>query len=107
MSSKTTRRGPLKAVDDKFSDEFSAVMNQLRSQVKGSTRKFAEKYRPKRKEKTVEEIFSEKETPTDESGRRIMIQVRNLSKIYGRQPEEALRLLEQGKDKDEVQELTS
>ncbi len=107
MSSKTTRRGPLKTVDDKFSDKFSAVMNQLGGQVKGSTRKFAEKYRPKRKERTVEEIFSEKETPTDESGRRIIIQVRNLSKIYGRQPEEALRLLEQGMDKDEVQDLTS
>lgn len=107
MSSETRTKRPLKAIDDKFNDRFSTVMNQLGSRVKGSTRKFAEKYRPKRKERTVDEIFSEKETPTDESGRRIMIQVQNLSKIYGRHPREALKLLDQGMDKIEVQELTS
>lgn len=36
-----------------------------------------------------------------------MIQVRNLSKIFGRHPEEALALLEEGKTKEEVQNMTS
>lgn len=107
MSSETTTKRPLKAIDDKFYDKFSTIMNQLGSKVKGSARKFAEKYRPEGNEKTVDEIFGERRTPTDESGRRIMIQVQNLSKIYGRHPEEALKLLDQGKDKAEVQELTS
>jgi glycine betaine/proline transport system ATP-binding protein len=108
MSSKITTKRPIKALDDKFNEALSTNMHKIGVRVKGSVKNLTKKYRPVRKEgRTAEDIFAGAETPVDSEGNRIMIQVQNLSKIYGRRPEEALKLLERGYDKEEVQNRTS
>lgn len=108
MSSKITTKRPIKTLDNKFNETLSTNMNKIGIRVKGSVKNFTKKYRPVRKEgRTAEDIFAGVETPVDSEGNRIMIQVRNLSKIYGRRPREALELLEKGYDKEEVQNRTS
>lgn len=108
MSSKITTKRPIKALDDKFNELLSKNMNKVGTSVKGSVKNFTKKYRPARKEgRTADDIFEGVETPIGISGERVMIRVENLSKIYGRRPEEAMMLLEQGFDKEEVQNRTS
>jgi glycine betaine/proline transport system ATP-binding protein len=108
MSSGTTRRRPLRAVDNMFHDRMTAGTERIKASIKGSVKNFMEEHRPPpKKVRTAKDIFDGAETPTDEEGNEIMIRVRNLSKIYGKRPEEAIRLLESGMSKDEVQDLTS
>ena len=108
MSSKITRKRPLKAVDNMFHEQVTTGMERIKSRIGGSVKSFAEEHRPRRKnERTAKDIFDGVETPMDEDGNRIMIRVSNLSKIYGKRPEEALRLLEEGMSKEDVQNSTS
>ena len=46
------------------------------------------------------------ETQEEETHNNIKVSVRNLTKIFGKRPEEALRLVEQGKKKQEIFEET-
>ncbi|MGE4577369.1 MAG: ATP-binding cassette domain-containing protein, partial [Candidatus Methanomethylophilaceae archaeon] len=108
MSSSTTTKRPIKAVDDLFHDRMTAGMERIKACIKGSVKNFAEEHRPPPKNvRVVKEIFEGAETPTDGEGNQIMIRVRNLTKIYGKHPEEALRLLENGMSKKDVQNQTS
>lgn len=107
MSSGTTRKRPIKAVDNMFHDRMTVGIEKIRARIKGSVKDFTEEHRPPpKKVRTAKEIFGGAETPTDKEGNQIMIRVRNLSKIYGKHPREALRLLEGGLSKEEVQERT-
>lgn len=91
-----------------FHDRMTAGTERIKASIKGSVKNFMEEHRPPpKKVRTAKDIFDGAETPTDEEGNEIMIRVRNLSKIYGKRPEEAIRLLESGMSKDEVQDLTS
>lgn len=91
-----------------FHDRMTAGTERIKASIKGSVKNFIEEHRPPpKKVRTAKDIFDGAETPTDEEGNEIMIRVRNLSKIYGKRPEEAIRLLESGMSKDEVQDLTS
>ena len=108
MSSKITKKRPLKAVDNMFHERMTASMERIKTRIGGSVKGFVEEHRPRRKNvRTAADIFDGVETPMNEDGERIMIRVSNLSKIYGKHPAEALRLLEEGKNKEEVQDLTS
>ena len=108
MSSKITKKRPLKAVDNMFHERITASMERIKSRIGGSVKGFVEEKRPRRKNvRTAADIFDGVETPMNEDGERIMIRVSNLSKIYGKHPAEALRLLEEEKNKEEVQNLTS
>lgn len=108
MSSGTTKKRPIKAVDNMFHDHLTAGMGRIKARITGSVKSFAEEHRPRTKVKrSAEDIFAGIESPRDEEGNEIIIQVRNLSKIFGRHPEEALALLEEGKSKGEVQSMTS
>ncbi len=108
MSSKITTKRPIKAMDDKFNELLSENMGKIGTSAKRSVKNFTKKYHTSKKEgRTADDIFEGMETPVDDDGNRIMIRIENLSKIYGRRPEEALRLLERGFNKEEVQNRTS
>ncbi len=108
MSSGTTKKRSLRAVDDTIHDLLTAGIGRMKARIKGSVKSFAEEHRPgPNKGRTAEDIFAGIESPRDDEGNEIMIRVRNLSKIFGRRPEEALALLKEGKSKEEVQSITS
>lgn len=108
MSSKITRRRPLKTMDNMFHQRITTGMERITSRIGRSVKGFTEEHRPSPKNKrTAKDIFDGVETPMNEDGERIMIRVSNLSKIYGKHPGEALRLLAEGKSKEEVQNETS
>jgi glycine betaine/proline transport system ATP-binding protein len=108
MSSGTTKKRLLRAVDDTIHDLLTAGIGRMKARIKGSVKSFAEEHRPgPNKGRTAEDIFAGIESPRDDEGNEIMIRVRNLSKIFGRRPEEALALLKEGKSKEEVQSITS
>ena len=108
MSSGIMKRRPLKAADDKVHDFLTTGIGRVKALIRGSVKGFAKEHRPRSKNgRTAKAIFAEAQSPTDEDGNEIMIQVKKLSKIYGRRPEEALALLREGKDKGEVQSMTS
>ncbi|MFA7463099.1 MAG: hypothetical protein WCY59_08165, partial [Anaerovoracaceae bacterium] len=108
MSSGTTKKRPIRAVDNMFHDHLTAGMERIKARIAGSVKSFAEEHRPRSKNRrTAEDIFAGIESPRDEEGNEIMIRVRNLSKVFGRRPEEALTLLEDGRTKEEVQNMTS
>jgi len=108
MSSSTTKKRSLRAVDDTIHDLLTAGIGRMKARIKGSVKSFAEEHRPgPNKGRTAEDIFAGIESPRDDEGNEIMIRVRNLSKIFGRRPEEALALLKEGKSKEEIQSITS
>ena len=107
MSSSMMRKRPVKAVDDMFHDRLAAGMDRIKARVRGPVKRFAEEHRPRSNGgRTSEEIFEEVECPMDGEGNQIMIRVSSLSKIFGKHPEEAIKMLEQGHTKAEIQNGT-
>ncbi|MDY0224568.1 MAG: glycine betaine/L-proline ABC transporter ATP-binding protein, partial [Candidatus Methanomethylophilaceae archaeon] len=51
-------------------------------------------------------IFADINCPTDSEGNEIMIRVKNLSKIFGKHPESAMKLLKNGMNKEEIHSTT-
>jgi len=96
---------PIKSLDDKFHEMMTEHMNYVVSKIKKPLKVALEDF--KRSRCRPKNVRIEGKCPTDDEGNEIMIQVEGLSKIYGKYPEEALKLLEKGADKKEVQEKTS
>ena len=107
MLSELLNKRPIKTADDKFHDWLTAQMAPILADIKKPFRSASEALRGRfDKSKTIDEIFSGVECPVDEEGRKIVISVSNLSKIFGKFPENALPLLEQGKSKSEILRAT-
>ena len=107
MLSELLNKRPIKTADDKFHDWLSAQMAPIVSDIKRPFRYATEWIRVKTdRSPSVEKIFANVECPLDEEGRRIVISVSDLSKIFGKSPENALPLLEKGKSKDEILRAT-
>ena len=100
-----THRRPIRSLDDRFHEVMTAHVNSAAYKIKAPLKRMSEDFRRSR-DKTKNVCIEEK-CPVDDDGNEIMIKVEGLCKIYGKHPEEALRLLEKGADKKEVQERTS
>ena len=107
MLSELLNKRPIKTADDKFHDWLSAQMAPIVSNIKRPLRYATEKIRVKMdRSPSVEKIFANVECPVDEEGRKIVISVSDLSKVFGKSPENALPLLKEGKSKDEILKTT-
>ncbi len=104
MSTNTSRR-PISSLDDRFHDMMVVHVDSSTSRIKEPIKKIFENL--KRPHSESEEPAIKGECPVDNDGNEIMIQVKDLCKIYGKHPDEALRLLNEGASKEEVQEKTS
>ncbi len=86
---------------------MTAGLRSLGSKVIKPFKNLAEELQASEKDKeSMESLFERSENPVDEDGDEIAVRVRGLSKIYGKHPEPALKMLAEGRSKEEVQELT-
>ncbi len=107
MLSELRNKRPLKKADDAFYEWMTAQMAPIVSDIKRPIRYATEIIRNKTdRSPPMEEIFEGVECPVDEEGNRIVIQVRNLTKIFGKSPESAIPLLEKGMSKGEILKTT-
>jgi len=107
MLSELLNKRPIKSADDKFHGWLTAQIAPIVSDIKRPFRYATEKIRLKiDRSPSVEKIFENVECPVDEEGRRIVIRVTDVSKIFGKFPENAIPLLEKGMAKDEILKAT-
>ena len=99
---------PIKAIDDRFNSIMKAKMCSTRSKVEKPLRSALSNFHASHNYgKSYDDIFADTEFPTDDNGDRIALRVRNLSKIFGKHPGGAIKLLEKGMSKEEVHRTTS
>ncbi len=107
MLSELRNKRPLKNADDKIHEWLMAQMAPIVSDIKRPIRYATEKIRLKTdRAPLLEEIFEGVECPVDEEGNRIIIRVREVSKIFGKSPEVVIPLLEKGMSKGEILKTT-
>jgi len=107
MSHNARYKRPIKNIDDRFHDHITGYVDLLKFKIKKPVVEVSEKilssYREKRPKN---DPFANAVCPEDETGQPIMIRTVGLSKIYGKHPENALRLLEERMTKEEIQDST-
>ncbi|MGE4274791.1 MAG: glycine betaine/L-proline ABC transporter ATP-binding protein [Candidatus Methanomethylophilaceae archaeon] len=108
MTSIINGRRPLKGLDDRVHDIIENGMEPIKQSLRGSFNKTMDKIRSSTEKKVLmESMFSNTECPLDEEGNRVVIRVNGLTKIFGKSPEKAFPLLEEGKSKDEILKMTN
>jgi len=107
MLSEILNKKPLKAADDKVYEWLRAQIDPVILDIKKPF-KYAFTYINRKMDRSlsVEQIYENVDCPVDDEGNRLTIQVRNLSKIFGKFPETAIPLLEKGMTKDEILKTT-
>ncbi|MFA5452148.1 MAG: glycine betaine/L-proline ABC transporter ATP-binding protein [Candidatus Methanomethylophilaceae archaeon] len=108
MGLSTNIKRPIKTVDDKFNNMMKTKTGLMKSKVERPFRailsNFCTSYHNGR---SHDDVFAGTELPMDDNGDFIAIRVKNLSKIFGKHPESAIRLLKEGMSKEEVHRTTS
>jgi len=103
MASSTSVKRPIKTIDDRFHNLIKVRINSIKSIVKKPLKNLSSNIRASyQKSQSFDDVFADTECPKDEEGNSIIIRVRNLSKIFGKHPEDAMKLLENGMSKEEV-----
>ena len=107
MLSELLNKRPIKSADDKFHDWLTASLNPVIAGINRPIRIGIEKIRVKTdRTPSIEKIFRGVECPLDEEGRKIIISVSELSKIFGKSPENAIPLLKEGMSKEKILKTT-
>lgn len=102
-----SNKRPIKTADDKFHEIVTAKIDSLKSKVKRPMKNLSENIQMSYRERRPSvDLFSDVECIKNDEDAPIMIRVRNLSKIYGKHPEEAMKLLDQGASKEDVHKST-
>ena len=107
MALNMNNKRPIKAMDDKFSELITTEMNSFKSKIRKPIKRLSENARVSHYENQLSKnIFADINCPTDSEGNEIMIRVKNLSKIFGKHPESAMKLLKNGMNKEEIHSTT-
>jgi len=97
----------INSFENAVSERIDQVMNPLRQKAKGAVKRAwastlgRVKFPRSRSEQEIDPD-DEQNMPMDDEGRRIKVQVKNVSKIFGEDPARAFKLLEEGKSKAEI-----
>lgn len=97
----------INSFENAVSERIDQVMNPLRQKARGAVKRawastLGRVKLPRSRSEQEIEPDDEQNMPMDDEGRRIKVQVKNVSKIFGEDPARAFKLLEEGKSKAEI-----